>query len=122
MEASDPTASCCFCGSSDAGTVAVGGALLRFAGVEVGPAAVSADCGLAFELRAYADAAVADARPRIDANLRARFPPCVPLPTVDVAFPGAAYFSVACGGLAEVRPTSPTLPEIITCFCPKMRS
>ena len=69
-------------------------------GVAVAPAEVAADCGLVRELRAYASAAVAAQREVIDANLAA-------LPkdaSVDLAFPGAAYFSVACGGLAEVQP------------------
>lgn len=55
---------------------------------------------LVASLRDYARQRVAESREAILANLRSKTD-ALPL-VLDIGFPGAAYFSVACGGLAEV--------------------
>ena len=61
-------------------------------GVSVSAAAAAEDCGLVRELRTYAEAAYE----KVDTTQVPRGA------SVDLLFPGAAYFSVACGGFWDV--------------------
>ena len=65
--------------------------LAKGCGVQLSAAVAAQDCALVRELRAYAAAAAAAV-----GNNKG------PITSVDFIFPGAAYFSVACGGFWDV--------------------